>query len=69
MPSQTLTDRIAAAELHGWQRQFATMTDDQLRQLATAGDPESPLSRWLANQPDAVLAAVACGTYRGHIPG
>lgn len=63
-----MNDRIARAELRGWQRQFASMTDAELRQVATGGDPESALSRWLDSQPDAVLAAVAVGAYSGHIP-
>lgn len=67
MPSP-LNDRLARAELHGWQRQFQTMTDNQIRELATGGDPQSALSRWLESQPDAVLAQVAVGAYSGHIP-
>ena len=63
-----MNDRRSRAELSGWQRQIQTMTDDELRQVATAGDPQSPLSRWLAAQPDSVLAAVAVGTYAGFIP-
>lgn len=63
-----LTDRLSRAELSGWQRQFQTMTDDEIRDLATGGDSQSPLSRWLAAQPDSVLAAVAVGTYAGFIP-
>ena len=63
-----MSDRIARAELRGWQRQFASMADDELRQVATGGNPDSVLSRWLAAQPDAVLAQVAVGTYAGHIP-
>ena len=67
MPSP-LNDRLNRAELRGWQRQFASMTDDQIRDLATGGDPESPLARWLEIQPDAVLAQVAVGAYSGHLP-
>lgn len=63
-----MTDRLSRAELRGWQRQFQTMTDNQIRDLATGGDPQSPLSCWLASQPDAVLAQVAVGAYAGHIP-
>ena len=63
-----MNDRIARAELRGWQRQFASMTDAELRQVATGGNPDSVLSRWLENQPDAVLGQVASGTYAGHIP-
>ena len=63
-----LNDRLNRAELRGWQRQFASMTDDEIRDLATGGDSQSPLSCWLASQPDAVLAQVAVGAYAGHIP-
>ena len=44
------------------------MTDDELRQVATGGDPASALFQWLDSQPDNVLAAVAAGAYAGHIP-
>lgn len=67
MPS-LLNDRIARAELSGWQRQFQTMTDDEIRELATGGDPESALSKWLESQPDAALHQVALGAYAGFIP-
>ena len=63
-----LNDRLNRAELRGWQRQCASMTDDEIRELATGGDPQGPLSRWLEGQPDAVLAQVASGAYAGHIP-
>lgn len=63
-----LTDRLARAELRGWQRQFQTMTDDEIRELATGGNPASALSKWIDSQPDAVLAQVASGAYAGHIP-
>lgn len=67
MPSP-LNDRLARAELRGWQRQFASMTDAELRQVATGGNPESALSKWLESQPDAALHQVALGAYAGFIP-